>query len=314
MSPMEFKPYRNFCSEEINSARDQGLPIVALESTLISHGLPYPTNLETALAAEAAVRAAGAIPATIGVLQGEPVIGLNPKQIEFFANSKEIRKASSRDLAWLRVKKLDAATTVAASCRIAEEAHIQFFATGGIGGVHRSPAPRFDISNDLFELTRIRTTVVCSGAKNILDLPNTLELLETFGIAVIGYRTEEFPAFYVSSSGLPVPFRLDTPREIAELSAFTQDSILVTNPISRDLSIEPDDFLTWLNRAERDAERLNIAGSAVTPFLLKRIAELSEGRTLKANRGLIVENARLAAEIAVEHGKLQGDDRENPPK
>jgi pseudouridine-5'-phosphate glycosidase len=283
--------------------------VVALESTVIAHGLPWPANLETARQAEAAVRAEGAVPATVAVWQGRPTIGLDAGQLEQLARQPEVRKASSRDLAAAIVQKAFAATTVAATMVLAQRAGLRVFATGGIGGVHPiggtgvSPVRGgFDISADVLELARTPVAVVCAGAKGILDLAATLEMLETMSVPVVGYGTEEFPAFLLASSGLPVSARVDSPAEAAALCAAHWSlggaGIVLAQPLPAETALQPDDFHKALVRAERQARAEDIRGPALTPFLLARLAELTGGRTLRANQALIVANARLAARIA----------------
>lgn len=293
---------------EVMFALQTGRPVVALESTLISHGLPWPTNLDTALAAEQAVRDAGAIPATIGIVDGQPTIGLHEDQLRLFATQTGIRKASRRDIALAMTDDAHAATTVAGTMYLAHQAGIQLFATGGIGGVHRdTPHAQLDISADLTELARTPVLVVCAGAKSILDLPRTVEVLETLSIPVIGYRTDELPGFYVRNTGLPVSARIDTSEEIArwwKLQRTLQlDGGLVCQPIAEKFAINETDFAQWLAVAEQNAITANVRGAASTPYILKEIARLSQGQTLIANQALIIANARLAAKIAVWLGK-----------
>lgn len=289
----------------IVAALRQGQPVVALESTLIAHGLPWPRNLETARAAEEAVRAVGAIPATIAVLGGRLTVGLDERELEYLAKTTGIRKASTRDLGVVVAKSLDAATTVAATTRIAGLAGIRVFATGGIGGVHPSAGgPSFDVSADLGELDGTEMAVVCAGAKSILDLPATLEVMETNGIPVLGYQSDTFAAFYLRSSGLPVTHRADTPAEAASCILahwlIGGTGIVVAQPLPEEVALAPDEFHELLRQAEEQARGEKVHGAALTPFLLARLAELSGGRTLDANHALIVANARLAGEIAVE--------------
>jgi pseudouridine-5'-phosphate glycosidase len=285
---------------EVADALHAGRPVVALESTVIAHGLPRPINLETARAAEAAVRTEGAVPATIAVLQGRPTIGLHESELEFLARSREVRKASRRDLAAAVAQNASAATTVAATMFLAHRAGIRVFATGGIGGVH--PSPPWDVSADLHELARTPVAVVCAGAKSILDLPATLEVLETFGVPVIGYGTYEFPAFYLRSSGLPLTARVDTPEETATLltAHWSLDGagILVAQPLPETVALDPESFAVALQEAEEKAAAESVRGPDLTPFLLARLAEITGGRTLRANQELIVANARLAAHVA----------------
>lgn len=296
-------------SEEVRAALAVGRAVVALESTLIAHGLPWPANLETAREAEEAVRAAGAVPATVAVWHGTPTVGLSVNQIEELARTATALKASRRDLgAAVGLKRL-AATTVSATMALAHAAGIRVFATGGIGGAHRGEEA-FDISADLVELSRTPVLVVCAGAKSILHLPRTLEILETLGVPVLGYRTDEFPAFTVqrTASPLPVSARVDTAREAAVVFAahvrLGGRGALLTQPCPVEVAIAPDVFDVAHQRALFEAQSTNIAGPAVTPFLLKRLAELTDGQTLTANRALIVANARLAAETAAAFAAL----------
>jgi pseudouridine-5'-phosphate glycosidase len=290
---------------EIAEALRDGRPVVALESTLIAHGLPWPLNLETATAAEAAVRAEGTVPATIAVWNGQPTVGLGVAEIEQLARGSNIRKASTRDLAAAVAQKCHAATTVAATMRLAHLAGVRIFATGGIGGVHR-PAERgaeaLDVSADLFELARTPVAVVCAGAKSILDLPATLEVLETYGVPVVGYGTDEFPAFYLRSSGRPVCARVDSPKEAAALLGahwnFGGAGVVLALPLPAEATLDRETFAKDLMQAENMALWQGVRGPALTPFLLARLAELTQGRTLEANRALIVANARLAAQVA----------------
>lgn len=293
-------------NEEVRAALAARQPVVALESTLIAHGLPWPVNLETAREAEATVRAAGAVPATIAVWHGVPTAGLNSDQLEELAQAEDVFKASRRDLgAAIALKRL-AATTVSATMAVAHAAGIAVFATGGIGGVH--PGDAMDISADLTELARTPVLVVCAGAKSILDLPRTLELLETLGVPVFGSRTDRFPAFYVVESSLPVSCRLDSPADVA--AAFAAHvrtgggGVVLARPCPAEVAIGESEFTAAWETAEREAAAAGIRGAARTPFLLARLATLTAGRTLVANRALIVANAQLAAEVAVAHANL----------
>jgi pseudouridine-5'-phosphate glycosidase len=294
---------------DISAALAEGRPVVALESTLIAHGLPWPTNLETARQAEAAVRAEGAVPATVAVWQGRPIIGLDAEQLEQLARQADVRKASTRDLAAAIVQKAFAATTVAATMVLARRAGLRVFATGGIGGVHPVAAAGFDISADVLELARTPVAVVCAGAKGILDLAATLEMLETMSVPVVGYGTDEFPAFLLASSGLPVSARVDSPAEAAALCAAHWElggaGIVLAQPLPSETALQPEDFHKALVRAEREARAEDVRGPALTPFLLARLAELTDGRTLRANQALIVANARLAARIAAAFPRRQ---------
>lgn len=277
-------------------------PIVALESTLIAHGLPQPVNLQTALDAEKAVRDCGALPATIAVLAGTPVIGLTEDEIASLSRATAVAKASTRDLAAAIALKRTAATTVAATMALAHRSGIQVFATGGIGGVHRPPNLH-DVSADLYELAKTPVMVVCAGAKTILDLPRTLEMLETLGVPVIGYQCESFPGFYVRSTGLPVPVRINDAKSAARIAdthwRLGGAGLVLAQPLAAASALAETELEIALVAAEREAVDLGIAGPAVTPFLLKRLAALTDGDTLRANHELIVANARLAAQVAV---------------
>src|SRR5262245_40738803 len=286
---------------EVAEALKERRPVVALESTLIAHGLPWPLNLETAQAAEAAVRHTGAVPATIAVLEGTPVIGLDEQQLERVARNRAILKASRRDLAFAIARKLNAATTVAATMLLAHRAGIRLFATGGIGGAHRDNNP-WDISADVTELAKTPVAVVCAGAKSVLDIPRTLEILETQGVPVVGYGTDEFPAFYVRTSGEPVTARVNTPAEAAEVLQthwrLGGTGIVLAQPVVEQVALEPDEFTVALTAAEQQAVGIGVRGKELTPFLLGRLAEITQGQTLRANHVLVISNARLAAQVA----------------
>ncbi len=279
--------------------------MVALESSLIAQGLPVPHNLETAEAAERAVREEGAVPATVAVDAGRLLVGAPATVLQRLADpASGAAKAASRDLGPLLAAGRLASTTVSATLRIAAMAGIRLFATGGIGGVHRGAAASFDVSGDLDELAATAVAVVSSGAKSILDLPATLELLETRRVPVVGLGVDALPAFYSTSSGLPVPHRVDTPADAAalislHLSIPGSGGILFVQPPPADLAILPDEVDAWIEAATAEAEGRGIRGGAVTPFVLGRVAELSGGRTLRTNIGLIISNARMAARIAV---------------
>ena len=292
-------------SDEVQSALNAGKPVVALESTIISHGMPYPRNVETALRVEETVRAAGAIPATICVIGGKIVVGASREDIEHLGKTGlRVPKASRRDLPVLLAKGMDGATTVATTMIGAALAGIRVFATGGVGGVHRGAEVTMDISADLEELARTDVMVVCAGCKSILDLKLTLEYLETKGVPVIGYGTSELPAFYTDKSGLKVDYRLDTPEEIAsafrvKLDLGMRGGMLITNPIPREYAMNPDEINATIDRAIQDANRLGIKGKELTPYLLDHIQKLTGGRSLDSNIELVLNNARLGAEIAV---------------
>ncbi len=292
-------------SDEVAGALAAGRPVVALESSLIAQGLPVPHNLETATAAELAVRDEGAVPATVAVDVGRLLVGAPLALLERLADpSSGAAKAASRDLAPLLASGRLASTTVSATMRIAAMAGIRLFATGGIGGVHRGAATSFDVSSDIDELAATPVAVVSSGAKSILDMPATLELLETRRVPVIGLGTDELPAFYSPSSGLPVPHRVDTAGEAAELIGLHlalrgAGGILFVQPPPPDLAIPAEEVDEWIGAATDEAAARGIRGGSVTPFVLGRVAELSGGRTLRTNIGLILNNARMAARIAV---------------
>ncbi|MCC6189943.1 MAG: pseudouridine-5'-phosphate glycosidase [Anaerolineales bacterium] len=287
-------------------------PLVALESTVITHGLPWPRNLELARRMETAVRAGGACPATVAVLNGELRVGLNDAELEHLAQARGVMKISRRDYPVAVAQKRDGGTTVAATMIAAHWAGIRVFATGGIGGVHRrlSDGAPLDVSADLPELARTPVAVVCAGAKAILDLPATLEWLETHGVPVIGYRTGEFPAFYARSSGLPLAARADTPAGVAALIKtlwdldFTSGALLCV-PCPAEAAQPAERMEAAIDRALRDAAEAGLRGSAVTPYLLARVAELTEGHSLAANLALLENNARVAAEVAVALGPLR---------
>lgn len=291
-------------SPDIEHAITTNRPVVALESTVITHGLPYPQNVETALAMEEAVRSGGALPATIAVINGRLKAGLSTDDIEHLgrqAGKGTVRKCSRRDLPIAIARREDGATTVAGTMLIAHLAGIELFATGGIGGVHRGHP--FDISADLRELGKTPVTVVSSGAKSILDLPATREILETEGVTVVGYRTDELPAFFARSSGLAVDVRLDTPRAVADLihahrRLNLSNGILVTVPVPEDAGMDPDEAEAAAVQAATEADEQGIHGPAATPWLLRRVVELTGGRSMKANTALLHNNGRVAAEIA----------------
>lgn len=291
-------------SDEVKKALEQNLPVVALESTIISHGMPYPQNVETALACEEIIRENGAVPATIAIIDGKIHAGLTKEQIEFLASDAEILKASRRDLPYIIMSKKHGATTVAATMICADLAGIRVFATGGIGGVHRGAEKTMDISADLQELAQTDVAVVCAGAKSILDLGLTLEYLETFGVPVVGYQTDVLPAFYTRTSPFKVNFRLDTPDEIAELIQTKSElglhgGVLITNPIPEEDSLDEALINRIIDQAIKEAEEKNIQGKEVTPFLLSRVKDLTEGKSLIANIALVKNNAKLGAQIAV---------------
>ena len=296
-------------TEELKSAIAQNKPIVALESTIIAHGMPFPQNLEMAQEVEQIIRDNGAIPATIAVIDGELRAGLSTAELEHFAKTGiSIIKVSTRDLPFVVARKITGATTVASTMRIAAMAGIHTFATGGIGGAHREAERNFDISADLIEFSQSNVAVVTAGAKAILDLALTLETLETFGVPVVGYGTDDFPAFYSRSSGHKVPMRCDTPHEIAAMmkAKWAMDlkgGIVVANPIPSEAEIPSAEIAPTIEAAINEAKTQNIIGKNVTPFLLKRLAEITQGRSLVANIALVKSNAKLAAEIAVAYSQ-----------
>jgi pseudouridine-5'-phosphate glycosidase len=292
-------------SAEVSAALAAKKAVVALESTIIAHGMAYPANVETALAVEQVVRDHGAVPATIAVLGGKLKAGLSRDEIERFGKEGPgIMKVSVRDLPFVAGRGLDGATTVAATMRIAAMAGIPVFATGGMGGVHRGAGETFDVSADLTEMTRSNVALVTAGAKAILDLPLTLERLETDGVPVIGYRTGEFPAFYSRSSGLKVPMRAETPDEVAAIMRSKWElglsgAVVVANPIPEAAEIPAAEIEPVIAVALAEADRLGIRGKDITPFLLSEIVQATEGRSLQANIALVKNNAKVAAEIAV---------------
>lgn len=294
---------------EVAAALAEQRPVVALESTLIAHGLPYPRNLETARAAEAAVRRCNAVPATIALMGGQLRIGLEPEEIERFARAEGIAKVSRRDLAAVISGGGDGATTVAATMIAARLAGIRFMATGGIGGVHRGGEQSLDISADLGELARTRVAVVSAGAKAILDLPRTLEVLETLGVPVVGYGAADFPAFYCRDSGLILEARAETPENVARLALAHWDlglggGLLIANPPPEAVALDRREVEALVEEACREAAAAGIAGKRLTPFLLERVTALSSGRSLEANVALIESNAALAGRIADAYGRL----------
>jgi pseudouridylate synthase len=292
-------------SAAVRAALEARRPVVALESTILAHGMPYPRNLETALAVEAEVRAGGAVPATIAVLEGSIRVGLDARELERVATAPQMLKLSRADLPYAIAGQRDGATTVAATMLCAHRAGIAVFATGGIGGVHRGVASSLDISADLTELARTPVLVVCAGAKAILDIPKTLEVLETLGVPAVVYRSDEFPAFWSRMSGLPAPLRCDDPAAIAAIFRAArhleiENGMLVANPIDAALEIPHDTMAKIINRAVSEAADAQIGGKALTPWLLDRVFALTKGRSLEANIALVRSNARLAAEIASE--------------
>ena len=288
---------------EVQAALEKNQPVVALESTIISHGMPWPQNVETALEVEAVVRKAGAIPATIAILEGKLCVGLDQRRLEMLGKEKGVWKVSIRDMPYVVSRKLPGATTVAATMRIASMAGIRVFATGGTGGVHRGAENSMDISADLTEMAQTSVAVVSAGVKSILDIGLTLEYLETLGIPVLTFGQDEFPAFYSSASGFPSPLRLDTPAEIARMlrvkwALGLNGSVLIANPLPPAFEVPVEKMEQFIRQALKEADESGISGKEATPFLLKRIAETTGGESLQANIALIKNNAKLAAEIA----------------
>jgi len=288
---------------EVDQALRTNKPVVALESTIISHGMPYPKNVETALSVEQIVRDHGAVPATIGVMDGKCVVGMSREQIETFGKSKDVWKVSLRDLPYVVSQKLLGATTVAATIRIASMAGIKVFVTGGIGGVHRGAEHTMDISADLTEMAQTDVAIVSAGVKSILDIGLTLEYLETLGIPVVTFGSDEFPSFYSRESGFKSPLRLDDPASIAEMlrtkwEIGLKGSVLIANPLSKESSIDRNEMESHIQEALTATEHAGVSGKEVTPFLLKYIADHTSGESLEANIALIRSNAALGARIA----------------
>ena len=292
-------------TDEVAQALDAGRPVIALESTIISHGFPYPANVECARESERVAREEGAVPATVAVIAGELAVGLSDDEIEMLGTARDTPKASRRDLPLLVARRSNGATTVAGTMAVAAMASISVFATGGIGGVHRGAERSFDISADLEELARTSVAVVSAGAKSVLDLRLTLEYLETRGVPVIGYQTDVFPAFYTRDSGLAVDTRMETPAEVAAVLRAKWETgltggVLVANPIAPEHALDAVEIETIVAHAVADARELGIRGKAITPFLLARVHELTGGASETANKELVWSNVRLAARIAGE--------------
>ncbi|MCH3976910.1 MAG: pseudouridine-5'-phosphate glycosidase [Bacilli bacterium] len=295
---------------QVKLAIENHQPIVALESTIISHGMPYPENVKTALEVEEVIRKAGAIPATIGIIDGVAVVGMNKEEIEEFGKRQGIVKVSRRDFPYVIAHKLWGATTVAATMMVAKRAGIEVFVTGGIGGVHRHGETTFDISADLEELAKTEVTVICAGAKAILDLGLTLEYLETHGVPVYGYKTNILPAFYTRTSPFKVDAAIDSPSEMAAIIYAKRinnlaGGILLTNPVPEAYSMDPNQIETAIQKALDEADKHKIKGKDTTPFLLKKIVEITGGQSLEANIALIKNNAKLGAEVALALAKEQ---------
>lgn len=297
------KNYLSF-SQEVLEAKEKGLPIVALESTIISHGMPYPQNVQTAREVEQIIRDLGAVPATIAIIDGKIKIGLTDEELEMFGNAKNVAKASRRDLGYLLATKKIGATTVAATMIAAELAGIELFVTGGIGGVHRGAENTMDISADLEELAQTNVAVVCAGAKSILDIGLTLEYLETKGVPVVGYGTDILPSFYTRESAFNVNFRLDSVEEVADMMRAKWEiglngGAVIANPIPEEDALDANFINNIIGEALQEAEEKGIKGKDVTPFLLGKVKELTEGESLKANIALVKNNARIGAGIAI---------------
>jgi len=303
---MELGKWMDISEEIQNSIKGNG-PVVALESTIISHGMPFPQNLETALEVESIIRKEGAIPATIAVVEGRIKIGLSNLELEQFAQGTKTVKVSSRDVPLVLSQKQDGGTTVAATMICARMAGISIFVTGGIGGVHRGSEKTMDISGDLMELARTNVAVVCAGIKSILDIPRTLEYLETQGVPVIGYRTDEFPAFYTTTSGYSVQSRINTAEEIARCMKVKwelglEGGLVIANPVLREDAMDEEVIEEAITKSLKEASEKGIDGKAVTPFLLERISQLTDGESLKTNIALVCNNALVGAKIASAYG------------
>jgi pseudouridylate synthase len=290
--------------DEVAGALRQGTPVVALESTLIAHGLPYPDNLELAREVEGLVRHEGGVPATIGVIGGVPKVGLGPQELELMATGEGVAKLSARDLPMAVVKKGHGATTVAGTAYLAARVGIKLFATGGLGGVHREARESWDISADLSTLTRVPVTVVCSGVKSILDVPATLEYLETLGVPVVGFRTRRFPGFYLTDSGSPLDWTVESEEEAARLIqalpelGFERSGLVIANPIPEEEQLDPEVHDRALRAGLEALERQGVSGKEVTPFLLDHFVRETRGESLRVNKRIILQNTRLAARIA----------------
>ena len=298
-------------SQEVQDALKSGKGVVAFESTIISHGMPYPQNVETALMVEEEVRKYGAVPATIAIINGVPTVGCNREEIEHLGKAGlTVTKVSRRDIPIVIAKGENGATTVASTMILAEKAGVSIFATGGIGGVHRGAEKTMDISADLDELSKTNVCVVCAGAKSILDLNLTMEYLETKGVAVVGYGTDELPAFFTRESGIKLTCRMDTPEEIAKALVAKDDmelggGMLVTNPIPVEYSMDAKVIGEAIDKAVAEAEERGVKGKDITPFLLDKIQKITGGNSLASNIQLVLNNARLASQIAVEKAKLE---------
>lgn len=295
---------------EVAEALTEGKPVVALESTIISHGMPYPKNVETALQVEKIVRENGALPATIAILKGKLKVGLTKEEIEYLGKGKDVVKTSRRDIPFIIANKLDGATTVASTMIIAALAGVKVFATGGIGGVHRGAQETFDISADLQELAHTNVAVICAGAKSILDLGLTLEYLETQGVPVVGFGTDELPAFYTRKSGFGVDYRVDSTADLAVAVKAKWDlglngGLVIANPIPEQYEMDYDTITTAIKNALKEADEKGIKGKESTPFLLAKIKDITGGASLESNIQLVYNNAKVASQLAVELSKLE---------
>lgn len=297
-------------SDKVKEALQNNIPVVALESTIISHGMPYPQNVATALQVEQIILDNGCVPATIGIIDGVAIVGMSNDEIEMFGKKKGIAKVSRRDLPIVMAKKMWGATTVATTMILANKAGIEVFVTGGIGGVHKNAQQTFDISADLQELAHTNVTVVCAGAKAILDLPLTLEYLETFGVPVLGYKSENLAAFYSNDSGLKLDYKMNDEKEIAMVIKNKREmglngGILISNPIPKENSIDNDYINSVIDNAIKKANENNIHGKDITPYLLKEVAENTQNKSLDSNIALIYNNAKIGALIAKEYSKIK---------
>jgi len=295
---------------EVKEALEKGKPVVALESTIISHGMPYPKNLETAREVEEIIRKRGAVPATIGIMKGRLKVGLTEEELLYFAREKGIIKTSRRDIPYITANKLDGATTVASTMILAGMADVKVFVTGGIGGVHRGGQNTLDISADLMEFSKTDMAVICAGAKSILDIGLTLEYLETQGVPVVGFGTEEFPAFYTRDSGYKANYRVDDPISMARImkdkwEMNLKGGLVIGNPIPKDAELDPDFINSAIEKAINLADQKGIKGKEVTPFLLSHLKEATKGKSLDANIELVYNNARVGADIAVAYANLK---------
>ncbi|CAM5779943.1 MULTISPECIES: pseudouridine-5'-phosphate glycosidase [Brevibacillus] len=304
------KQYLTF-TDEVRHALDNNLPVVALETTIISHGMPYPQNIEMAKEVEQIIRDNGAVPATIGIMDGKIKIGLSESELEEFATNKSVEKVSRRDFPYILASGKIGATTVAGTMIAAQLAGIRVFATGGIGGVHREGEITWDVSADLTELAQTGLAVVCAGCKSILDIGRTLEYLETQGVPVVGYRTDEFPSFFARESGFGVDFRLDAPEEVATVmdtkwKLGLDGGLVIANPVPEKDALDHGKIEAVILQALKEAKENGIAGKKVTPFLLSKVKELTEGKSLQTNIALVKHNAAVAAQIAAAYHKKQG--------